>query len=75
MYNYEEWNKPIQELIKLMHNEYPNGFELRINGFSAELVNNQMVQTYVNEEAWKECCSCANLSMEEIMNNLKNMGY
>ncbi len=75
MYSYKEWNEPIQKLITLMHNEYPNGFELKINGFGAELVNNQMVHTYVNDEVMKECCCCANLSMEEIMSNLKDMGY
>ena len=75
MYSYEEWNKPIQELIKLMHNEYPNGFELRINGFGAELVNNQMVHTYMNDEIAKEYYNGINFSMEEIINNLKDIGH
>ena len=43
MHSYEEYQKPIQEIIKIMRDDYPNGFEMRINGFSAELVNNQMV--------------------------------
>jgi len=75
MYSYKEYNEPIQILIKLMHRDYPNGFELRINGFGAELVNNQMVHTYMNDEIMKEYCSGGNLSMEEIMSNLKDMGY
>lgn len=75
MYSYKEYNEPIQILIKLMNRDYPNGFELRINGFGAELVNNQMVHTYMNDEIMKEYCSGGNLSMEEIMSNLKNMGY
>lgn len=29
----------------------------------------------MNDEIMKEYCSGGNLSMEEIMNNLKDMGY
>lgn len=70
MHSYEEYNEPIQKLIKIMRDDYPNGFEIRINGFSAELVNNQMVQCYVSEDAMKEYCCMPNLSMEEIMKNI-----
>ena len=70
MHSYEEYQKPIQEIIKIMRDDYPNGFEMRINGFSAELVNNQMVQCYVSEEAMKECCCMTDLSVEQIMKNI-----
>jgi hypothetical protein len=34
-----------------------------------------MVHTYMNDEIAKEYYNGTNLSMEEIMNNLKDMGY
>ena len=67
MHTYEEYNKPIQELIKIMKDDYPNGFELHINAFSAELVNNQMVLSFIDNEVLKGCCSTEHLSMEEII--------
>lgn len=75
MHTYEEYNKPIQELIKIMKDDYPNGFELHINGFNAELVNNQIVLTFIDDEVMKNCCSTEHLSMEEIMKNIKDMGF
>ena len=50
MHSYDEYNKPIQTLIKLLQDDYPNGFELHINSLSAELVNNQIVQAYVSDD-------------------------
>ena len=70
MHSYEEYNKPIQELIKIMKDDYPNGFELHINSFSAELVNNQMVRCFTSEDALKEYCAGDHLSMKEIINNI-----
>lgn len=37
MHSYEEYNKPIQELIKLMQDDYPNDYILEIDSFSATL--------------------------------------
>ena len=50
MHCYEEYDELIQKLIKIMKDDYPNGFEMRINSFSAEIVNNQTVQTYLAED-------------------------
>lgn len=70
MHTYEEYNEPIQKLIKIMRDDYPNGFELHINSFSAELTNNQMVRCFTNEDFLKEYCAGGNLSMEEIIKNI-----
>lgn len=75
MYSYKEFNEPIQELIGLMQREYPNGFELRINSFGAEMVSNQTIHCYVNEKAMEECSTAANMTMEEIQESLKSMEY
>lgn len=32
----EDWNKPIQELIRMMNEDYPNGYELVITTAGAE---------------------------------------
>jgi hypothetical protein len=34
---FEEVNKPIQELIQIMRDDYPNGFELVITPIGAEI--------------------------------------
>ncbi len=70
MHNYEEYNEPIQKLMKIMRDDYPNGFQLHINSFSAELINNQTVRCFTNEEALKEYCAGGHFSMEEIINNI-----
>lgn len=33
----EDWNKPIQELIRMMNEDYPNGYELVITTAGAEI--------------------------------------
>lgn len=33
----EDWNKPIQELIHMMNEDYPNGYELVITTAGAEI--------------------------------------
>lgn len=33
----EDWNKPIQELIHMMNEDYPNGYELVITTTGAEI--------------------------------------
>lgn len=33
----EDWNKPIQELIRMMNKDYPNGYELVITTAGAEI--------------------------------------
>lgn len=36
-HNYEDWSKPIQELIQMMRDDYPNDFELVITPIGAEI--------------------------------------
>lgn len=36
-HNYEDWSKPIQELIQMMRDDYPNDFELTITPIGAEM--------------------------------------
>jgi hypothetical protein len=36
-HNYEDWSKPIQELIQMMRDDYPNDFELVITPIGAEM--------------------------------------
>lgn len=50
MHSYEEYNKPIQELIKLMKDDYPNDFILEINSFSAEIKSNLSTQVFLVKE-------------------------
>lgn len=71
MHSYDEYNKPIQTLIKLLQDDYPNGFELHINSLSAELVNNQIVQAYVSDDLMQNYSSI-NLSMEQILKSISN---
>lgn len=53
MHSFEEYNKPIQELISFMQDDYPNGYILEINAFSAELKNNITCATYLDDETQK----------------------
>ena len=53
MHSFEEYNKPIQELISFMRDDYPNGYILEIDSYSAELKNNFTCTTYLNEETMK----------------------
>lgn len=36
-HNYEDWSKPIQVLIQMMRDDYPNDFELIITPIGAEM--------------------------------------
>ena len=36
-YSRGDWNKPIQELIRMMNEDYPNGYELVITTAGAEI--------------------------------------
>lgn len=75
MHSYEEYNEPIQKLIKIMKDDYPNGFELCINKIGADLKNNQTVQCYLGEDFIKEECGDGGLSMEDIQKEMRSMGY
>ena len=56
MHSYEEYQKATQQVINLMKDDYPNGFDMRINKFGAELVNNQTVATYIDENIMENYC-------------------
>lgn len=49
MHTYEEYNKPIQELIKIMEDDYPHDFILEIGSFGAELKSNISVRTFLKD--------------------------
>ena len=49
MHTYEEYNKPIQELIKIMEDDYPHDFVLEIGSFGAELKSNINVRTFLKD--------------------------
>ena len=53
MHSHEEYNKPIQELMSLLKDDYPNDFELKINSYSAELIYNASIRTFISEEEMK----------------------
>lgn len=72
MHTYKEYNEPIQKLIEIMQDDYPNGFELHINSFSAELINNQTVRCFTNEEALKRSCDNAMKNFFENINENTN---
>ena len=50
MHSYEEYNEPIQKLIKIMKDDYPNEFILEINSFSAELKSNLSCRIFLEED-------------------------
>lgn len=70
MHSYEEYQKATQQVINLMKDDYPNGFEMRINKFGAELVNNQTVATYLNEDLIKDYCDTAPIKVESFFKRL-----
>ena len=49
MHTYEEYNKPIQELIKIMEDDYPHDFVLEIGSFGAELKSDISVRTFLKD--------------------------
>ena len=50
MHTYEEYNEPIQKLIQIMKDDYPNEFILEINSFGAELKLNLSCRVFLKEE-------------------------
>lgn len=54
MHSYEEYNEPIQKLIKIMKDDYPHEFILEINSFSAELKSNLSCRVFLEEDEDKE---------------------
>ena len=51
---YEEFNKPIQELMKLMAKRYPHDFELVISSFGADIQSTHTYMNFINEDAIQE---------------------
>lgn len=70
MHCYEEYDEIIQKLIKIMKDDYPNGFEMRINSFSAEIVNNQTVQTYIDKDIRNNCSGIDISTVGEVLKNI-----
>jgi hypothetical protein len=69
---YEEFSKPIQELIKLMTIHYPHDFELVINTTGAEIRSTKTHMVFIND-GFNCCCSGSeNLNIEEILKMLAN---
>ena len=54
IHDWEEWNKPIQELIKLMNDDYPNEFVLEITKLGAEIKLNSSIRFFASNEIAKE---------------------
>lgn len=50
---YEEFNEPIQELIKLMEDDYPNDFELIINSTGAEIRSTLSTMSFLSKKLKK----------------------
>ena len=50
---YEEFNEPIQELIRLMEDDYPNDFELIINSTGAEIRSTLSTMNFLSEKLKK----------------------
>lgn len=51
MHSYEEYNEPIQKLISLMKDDYPNDFILEINSFSATIKSNLSTRVFLEEKS------------------------
>lgn len=54
IHDWEEWNEPIQELIKLMNDDYPNEFVLEITKLGAEIKLNSSIRFFASDEINKE---------------------
>lgn len=54
MHSYEEYNEPIQKLISLMKDDYPNDFILEINSFSAIIKSNLSTRVFLEENSFSE---------------------
>jgi hypothetical protein len=69
-YSREEWDEKLQEIIKMMEEDYPNGYELVINSFSAEIRSNLTTMCFTKSgpihipEGTKK-------SFDELFNKLK----
>lgn len=54
IHDWEEWNEPIQKLIKLMKDDYPNEFVLEITKLGAEIKLNSSIRFFASNEMTKE---------------------
>ena len=54
IHDWEEWNEPIQKLIKLMNDDYPNEFVLEITKLGAEIKLNSSIRFFASDEIAKE---------------------
>lgn len=54
MHLYEEYNEPIQKLISLMKDDYPNDFILEINSFSAIIKSNLSTLVFLEEDSFSK---------------------
>lgn len=54
IHDWEEWNEPIQKLIKLMNDDYPNEFVLEITKLGAEIKLNSSIRFFASNEIAKE---------------------
>ena len=54
IHDWEEWNEPIQKLIKLMNDDYPNEFILEITKLGAEIKLNSSIRFFASNEITKE---------------------
>lgn len=50
----QEWDDAIQKLINMMADDYPNGFELVITSFSAELRTNNTIMCFTKNNLLKD---------------------
>ena len=49
-YSKNQWNEKLQEIMKMMEEDYPNGYELIITGFSAEIRSTLQTMCFINNE-------------------------
>ena len=47
MHSWEEYKEAVQKVIELMHDDYPNGYIMEIDGYSATLKTNLTCETYL----------------------------
>lgn len=68
-HSYEEFDKPIQELIKLMEDDYPNDFELVINSTGAEIRSTLSTMNFLNEKF--KVSNVVKKEVKEIFDSIK----
>lgn len=70
-YSYEQIDKHVQWLIKMMNIEYPNGYELVIDSNSGKIRSTQENLFFLNEDL-KNCCGRNNKPLLQALVDQNN---